>query len=153
MEPGTTALPAVSNWKSEGKKATAERRASFEALATTLVVPGAGVEIDAPPRDTRGPPGDRMSLDLATLDLRPAGKFVGARPELWFRAWLDVADVRHFLDLVSVRTDRYGVQHAEAPELDAMVRLHALATGADGPFAPIRFAGRSYVLFVSPSAR
>jgi len=51
VEPGTTALPAVSNWKSEGKKATAERRRSFEALATTLVVPGAGVEIGTPPCD------------------------------------------------------------------------------------------------------
>ncbi len=94
-----------------------------------------------------------MSFDLASLDLRASGKFVGARPEFWFRASIDVASVPHFLDLVSVRRDRFGVQHAEANELDAMVHLHRLATGADGPFAPIRFAGRPYLLFVSPSSQ
>lgn len=51
VDPGATTLPAVSNWKSEGTKATAERRTSFQALATMLVVPGAGVETDTPPRD------------------------------------------------------------------------------------------------------
>jgi cytochrome c-type biogenesis protein CcmH/NrfF len=37
-------LPAVSNWKSEGTKATAERRAYFEALRSALRVPACSVE-------------------------------------------------------------------------------------------------------------
>lgn len=93
-----------------------------------------------------------MSLDLASLDLTPAGQYVGARPDLWLRAWLTVGGVEHFLDLVSVRTDRHGVQRAKAKELEAMVRFHHLASGADGPFTPIRVFGRPYVLFVTPQA-
>lgn len=47
IEPGTvTALPPVSNWKSEGAKATAERRAFFEALPSAFIVPGCRVELD-----------------------------------------------------------------------------------------------------------
>lgn len=40
------ALPAVSSWKSESKRAIAERREYFEALARLLTVPGATVELD-----------------------------------------------------------------------------------------------------------
>lgn len=41
LEPGSvSALPSVSNWKSEGTKATAERRAFFEQLPKVLAVPG-----------------------------------------------------------------------------------------------------------------
>ena len=47
-----------------------------------------------------------MSLDLASLDLTPAGAHLGERPDVWFRAWLDIAGVQHFLDLVSVHQDR-----------------------------------------------
>ena len=93
-----------------------------------------------------------MTLDLATLGLRAAGQFVGARPELWLRASIDVAGVEHFLDLVSVRTDRHGVQRAMAKDLESMVRFHHLACGADGPFAPVTLRGRSFVLFVTPSS-
>lgn len=47
VEPGTvSALPKVSNWKSEGTKATAERRAYFERLPALIPVPGARVTID-----------------------------------------------------------------------------------------------------------
>lgn len=47
VEPGSvTALPAVSNWKSEGAKATAERRAYFEAFARAFTVPGCRVALD-----------------------------------------------------------------------------------------------------------
>ena len=42
LEPGSVgALRSVINWKSEGTKATTERRAHFEALADILSVPGA----------------------------------------------------------------------------------------------------------------
>ncbi|HET9931417.1 MAG TPA: nucleotidyl transferase AbiEii/AbiGii toxin family protein [Polyangiaceae bacterium] len=41
-----SALPSVSSWKSEGTKATAERRAFFEQLPKVLVVPGCTVEIE-----------------------------------------------------------------------------------------------------------
>ena len=47
VEPGTVrALPVVSNWKSEGTKATGERKAYFEALPSVLTVPGATVALD-----------------------------------------------------------------------------------------------------------
>ncbi|NQW63088.1 MAG: nucleotidyl transferase AbiEii/AbiGii toxin family protein [Deltaproteobacteria bacterium] len=39
-------LPAVSNWKSEGAKATGERRAFFEALVAVLQVPDCRVALD-----------------------------------------------------------------------------------------------------------
>ncbi|HYN40774.1 MAG TPA: nucleotidyl transferase AbiEii/AbiGii toxin family protein, partial [Thermoanaerobaculia bacterium] len=51
VNPGTTQLPAITSWRSEGKTAVAQRRASFEALGTMLRIPGARVEIDSPPRD------------------------------------------------------------------------------------------------------
>lgn len=52
VSPGTTALPAVKSWKSVGTKAVAERRASFDSLATLLTVPGAPVSVDpAPPEE------------------------------------------------------------------------------------------------------
>lgn len=41
-----SAIPAVTSWKSEGTKATKERDAFFHALAATLEVPGAKVEVD-----------------------------------------------------------------------------------------------------------
>jgi hypothetical protein len=47
VEPGgVTTLPAVSNWKSYGTKATAERRAYFEAFTRALLVPGCRVALD-----------------------------------------------------------------------------------------------------------
>jgi Nucleotidyl transferase AbiEii toxin, Type IV TA system len=47
IEPGNAAwLPRVSNWRSEGTKATATRRAYFEALAKRLRVPGSKVTLD-----------------------------------------------------------------------------------------------------------
>ena len=94
-----------------------------------------------------------MSLDLASLDLTPAGAHLGERPDVWLRAWLDIAGVQHFLDLVSVREDRHGIQRAASKELDAMLRLHHLACGADGPFTPVTFHGRPFVLFVTPSSQ
>lgn len=46
LEPGAVAaLRSVTTWKSEGKKAIAERKAHFEALATVLSVPGATVHL------------------------------------------------------------------------------------------------------------
>lgn len=46
LEPGTVrALRAVTNWKSEGTKAVAERKAHFEALADLLSVAGARVSL------------------------------------------------------------------------------------------------------------
>lgn len=47
VEPGiVSALPPVSNWKSEGTKATGERKLYFEKLAELLPVPGAKVVLD-----------------------------------------------------------------------------------------------------------
>ena len=52
IEPGAVrALPGVSSWKSEGTKATAERRAYFEKLPGLLAVPGATVALDPDPVD------------------------------------------------------------------------------------------------------
>ena len=46
LEPGTvTTLRSVTNWKSEGTKATIERKTHFEALAATLSVPAARVRL------------------------------------------------------------------------------------------------------------
>jgi hypothetical protein len=46
LEPGRiTQLKSVSNWKSEGTKATTERKAHFEKLASLLSVPGAAVKL------------------------------------------------------------------------------------------------------------
>jgi len=47
VEPGrVAALPLVSNWKSEGAKATAERRAYFEAFTKAFIVPGCHISLD-----------------------------------------------------------------------------------------------------------
>ena len=47
IERGTvTALPRVSNWKSEGTKAIAERKAFFEQLPKALAVPNCSVELE-----------------------------------------------------------------------------------------------------------
>lgn len=46
LEPGAvTTLRSVTNWKSEGAKATSERKTHFETLAATLSVPAANVKI------------------------------------------------------------------------------------------------------------
>lgn len=66
LEPGTVAaLRSVTNWKSEGTKATAERKAHFEALANLLSVAGAKVN-----------PGNIVdtSFRSATLQVEYAGK-------------------------------------------------------------------------------
>ncbi|MGQ0505283.1 MAG: nucleotidyl transferase AbiEii/AbiGii toxin family protein [Myxococcaceae bacterium] len=47
IEPGTVAaLPKVSSWKSEGAKATAQRKAYFESLPELLSIPGAQLALD-----------------------------------------------------------------------------------------------------------
>jgi Uncharacterized conserved protein len=47
VEPGgVTAVPAVSNWQSEGAKATAARRVYFGAFTRAFTVPGCRVELD-----------------------------------------------------------------------------------------------------------
>lgn len=52
LEPGkVTALPRVDNWKSEGTKSVAERKAYFESLETILDVPGASSKRDADATD------------------------------------------------------------------------------------------------------
>ena len=48
IEPGRQEkMPRVASWKSEGTKATSERRASFKWLAANMRVPGATVRLDA----------------------------------------------------------------------------------------------------------
>lgn len=55
VEPGRVAgVPAVTNWKSEGRKATAERRNYFERLASTLVVPNASLSLEPVDESWRG---------------------------------------------------------------------------------------------------
>ncbi|MCC7139147.1 MAG: nucleotidyl transferase AbiEii/AbiGii toxin family protein [Planctomycetes bacterium] len=54
IEPGHQAqMPRVGSWKSEGPQATAERRTSFEWLATNLRVPGATVRLDGGRAETQ----------------------------------------------------------------------------------------------------
>ena len=49
IEPGrVTSVPVVGNWKSEGKKATAERQEFFERLTSALIVPGAQARLEEP---------------------------------------------------------------------------------------------------------
>ena len=47
LEPGSAALPQVTNWRSEGTKATAERRAHFEKLVTILDIGGMKASLDS----------------------------------------------------------------------------------------------------------
>lgn len=48
IEPGRQKqMPRVGSWKSEGPKATSERRVSFQWLAANMQVPGATVRLDA----------------------------------------------------------------------------------------------------------
>lgn len=73
LEPGSvSALPSVSNWKSEGTKATAERRAFFEQLPKVLEVPGCTIEIDQETID--------KSWRGANLRVLYPGSFLGELP-------------------------------------------------------------------------
>ncbi len=73
IEPGTVAsLPSVSNWKSEGTKAFAERRAFLEQLPSALTVPDCTIELE---QDTI----DR-SWRSANLRVVYPGLFLGELP-------------------------------------------------------------------------
>lgn len=93
-----------------------------------------------------------MRLDLSSLALSSAGRDLGLPAHAWLRASLDIEGIEHFVDLVSARVDRHGIQRGGSKELTAMLRFHHLAAGADGPFACISYCGHSYVLFVTPHA-
>ncbi|HTP27234.1 MAG TPA: nucleotidyl transferase AbiEii/AbiGii toxin family protein [Anaeromyxobacteraceae bacterium] len=92
IEPGTVAaLPTISNWKSEGTKATSARRKYFERLAELLAVPAAQVALDpgSVDRAWRGAnlrvtyPGRHMAeLHNAMRPFRPAGGRERARNAL-----------------------------------------------------------------------
>lgn len=73
LEPGSAAVPAVTNWKSEGTQATAMRRAYFEALANVLVVPGARVELA---------PFNEKAVRAAELRVRYPGRLLGELAEV-----------------------------------------------------------------------
>lgn len=92
-----------------------------------------------------------MKLDLASLTFSAVGDNIDIPADAWLRAVLVIAGIEHYVDLVWVRRDRCGVQRAACRELDAMLGLHHLACGADGPFAPVTVAGKPYVLFVTPT--
>lgn len=85
------------------------------------------------------------TLDLDSLTLRPAD---GTSRD-WLRATLIVGDTEHFVDLLAVRD---YLQRAMTPELDEILDLHHMACGVDGPFATVQVDGKSYVLFVTPTA-
>ncbi|MBI5481902.1 MAG: nucleotidyl transferase AbiEii/AbiGii toxin family protein [Deltaproteobacteria bacterium] len=53
LDPGTAALPRVTNWKSEGTKATAERRAHFEKLVTIVDIGGMKASLDSDDKSWR----------------------------------------------------------------------------------------------------
>lgn len=91
-----------------------------------------------------------MNLELESLTLRPAGQHLGVTPDLWLRARIVIAGTEHFVDLVRVRRDQYGVQRALSKDLDPMLGLHHLACGADGPFSTVSVGSHPYVLFVTP---
>ena len=70
LEPGTvTTLRSVTNWKSEGSKVTAERKAHFEAMAATVEVPGAAVKLGSVVDE---------SFRSATLEIAYPGKHLAA---------------------------------------------------------------------------
>jgi len=91
-----------------------------------------------------------MSLELASIPLRPAGQHLGVPSDLWLRARIVIAGTEHFVDLLRVQRDEKGVQRALSKDLDAMLGLHHWACGADGPFSTVKVGTRSYVLFVTP---
>jgi len=93
-----------------------------------------------------------MTLALERLRLSSVGRDLGVPADAWLRATLVIAGVEHFVDLIWVTRDRRGHQRAACRELDAMLGLHHLACGADGPFAPVTVGGKPYVLFVTPSS-
>jgi hypothetical protein len=69
LEPGAvTALRSVTNWKSEGTKATAERAAHFETLTSLIAVPGATVKRAA---------GGDATYRSANLQVDYPGKYLG----------------------------------------------------------------------------
>lgn len=92
-----------------------------------------------------------MKLDLASLAFSAVGDNIDIPADAWLRAKLVIAGIAHYVDLVWVRRDRCGLQRTACPELDAMLELHHLACGADGPFAHVSHKGKPYVLFVTPA--
>lgn len=70
LEPGELAgLPGVTNWKSEGTRATQARIDYFEALERELAIPGAEVVLDRERAD--------RSHRSATFQVRYPGRFLG----------------------------------------------------------------------------
>lgn len=93
-----------------------------------------------------------MTLNLASLPLSPAGHELGLPADAWLRATLVIAGTVHYLDLVWVTIDRFGIQRTASRELDTMLRYHHLAAGAEKPFETVTFRSETYVLFLTPAA-
>lgn len=93
-----------------------------------------------------------MTINLAALPFSPAGHELGLPADAWLRATLAIAGTMHYLDLVWVTIDRFGIQRTASRELDAMLRFHHLASGADGPFETVVFRSEIYVVFLTPAA-
>jgi hypothetical protein len=93
-----------------------------------------------------------VKLELASLSFSAVGDNIDIPADAWLRAKPVIAGIEHYVDLVWVRRDPCGVQRTACPELDAMLELHHLACGADGPFAPVDVGGKPYILFVTPSS-
>ncbi len=102
-----------------------------------------------PSRSPEPSGGQIHRIDLPPLpDVRSGG--VLGTPD-WLRTTVVVGGVEHYLDFVVVHEDERGVQHAATKDLDAMLRLHRLACGGEGPFASIEIEEHRYVLFFTPS--
>ena len=87
VAPGSTGIPAAQNWRSEGVNATAVRRGFFEALASTLRVPGAGVGLDP---DADDPTWRNARLQVRYPQAEPTARAGWMRPFVL----LEVGDAR-----------------------------------------------------------
>jgi hypothetical protein len=87
VAPGSTGIPAAQNWRSEGVKATAARRGFFEALASTLRVPGARVGLDP---DADDPTWRNARLQVRYPQAEPTARAGWMRPFVL----LEVGDAR-----------------------------------------------------------
>jgi hypothetical protein len=121
IEPGTVAsLPSVSNWKSEGTKATAERKAFFEQLPASLQVPHCTVELDVNTID--------KSWRGASLRVLYPGLFLGELPPAIF------GSIR--LEVGSARVTPHVAQ-----DLTSWVHEKLVATGTIAEFDDNRAMG------------
>lgn len=123
IEPGSVGtLPSVSSWKSEGMKATAERRAFFEQLPKVLAVPGCTIELEQETID--------KSWRGANLRVVYPGLFLGELPSAIS------GNVR--LEVGSARVTPHVARDLTSWVHDTLVATNVLAEFADNRAKDVR---------------